>query len=212
MKRMVLGALFLCFTLIFMSPFSVYGQDSPNYVTVKGGIYVPTGDLDELDQGFSGEVAYGHYFNPNLALEGSIGYFKTDGSESEFIGGPAGTVTVATDVSVIPIFVAIKGLLPIQIGELYVGGGVGIGFADVKIDVTSTALGIASLSSTDTVFGFELLAGANFNINDSWFLGVEGKYIITDEASISGALFGFPFAESGDATGIILSGVVGFRF
>jgi hypothetical protein len=144
-------------------------------------------------------------------VEGSIGYFKTDGSESEFIPGP-GTVTVATDVSVIPIFVAIKGLLPIQIGELYIGGGLGIGFADVKIDVTSTALGTASASSTESVFGFELFAGANFDITDSWFLGVEAKYIITDDATVSGVLFGIPLEDSGDATGVILSGVVGFRF
>lgn len=210
MKRIALSGFVLCLALFLMSPFDVYGQESPNYVAVKGGIYTPTDDLEDLDTGFSGEVVFGHYFSPNFALEGGIGYFETDGTETDFEPG-IGTITIKTDVSVIPIFLIAKGFLPIQIGELYIGGGIGIGFADIDIDVNSP-LGPASVSDSDTVFGLELLAGANFNITDNWFFGVEGKYIITSDASISGTLFGFDFDDEGNANGYIITGVVGFRF
>ena len=41
-----------------------------NYVVGKLGVYIPTSnDLSGYDTGFNGEFAFGHYFNPYLALE-----------------------------------------------------------------------------------------------------------------------------------------------
>jgi hypothetical protein len=76
-----------------MDSFPVFGQESPNYVAVKAGIYSPTSDLDDLDTGFAGEVVFGHYYPYNLALEVGIGHFDTDGTFTE----------------IIPFFVAITG-------------------------------------------------------------------------------------------------------
>ena len=46
-----------------------------NYVTVKTGLYNPTGDLDTFDTGLNVEGAFGRYFHKNFALEGGIGLF-----------------------------------------------------------------------------------------------------------------------------------------
>ena len=52
-----------------------------NYGTLKLGGYFPmTGDMDNFDSGFNGEIALGHYFSPNVALEISVGYIKASGS------------------------------------------------------------------------------------------------------------------------------------
>ena len=41
-----------------------------NYFVFKGGIYSPqTNDLDGFDTGFNGELAIGHYFDKNWAVE-----------------------------------------------------------------------------------------------------------------------------------------------
>ena len=211
MKRFALCAFLLGLTLIFMSSFSVFGQEMPKYMAVKGGFYSPTDDLDDLDGGFAGEIVIGKYYRPTLAVEGGIGRFEADGSETEFIPG-LGIVTLESDVSVTTIFVIIKGFHPIETGELFIGGGIGIGFADIDIDISSGGLGSDSFSDDDTVFGFQFLAGANFNITDKCFLGVEGKFLITNDAEASGTLFGVPIETDSNANGYIITGVLGFRF
>ena len=203
MRRIALCAFVLCFTLTFMASFSVFGQENSNYVVVKGGIYSPTGDLDDLDNGSAAEVVFGHYYSPTLALEGGIGFFDTDGSESAVIP-PFGLVTADVDVSVTTFFLTLKGFRPIKRGELYLGGGIGLGFVDVDIDV-SGGFGSVSASDDDRVYAIQILAGGNFNITDKCFLGVEGKHIWTDETS---EIFGIE--ANGD--GFIVTGVLGFRF
>jgi len=205
MKRIAICAFVLGLALTFMGSFPVFGQERPKYVAFKAGSYTPTGDLDDLDldSGFAGEVVFGHYYSPTLALEGGIGHFDADGSFTEFIP-PFGLVDAKIDVSVTTISLTVKGLHPIEIGELYMGVGIGIGLVDVDIDL-STGLGPASDSDDDTSFGFQFLAGANFNITEKCFLGVEGKYYITvSEPEI--------FGEEFDADGFIITGVLGFRF
>jgi opacity protein-like surface antigen len=194
-----------------MDSLPAFGQENPNYVAVKAGIYSPTGDLDDLDTGFAGEVVFGHYYSPTFALEGGIGRFETDGSFTEIIPF-FGTVTEKDEASATTISLTLKGVHPTEIGELYIGGGIGIGFVDIDIDIITTSMGTASISDSDTVFGFQLLAGANFNITDKCFFGVEGKYLITDDAKVSGTLFGIPVETEGNANGFIITGVLGFRF
>jgi hypothetical protein len=71
MKRVVLITLVLSVSLVFLSSFSAMAQDKKFYMAVKAGIYEPTGDLDDadFDSDFNGEVAFGVYPIPNLALE-----------------------------------------------------------------------------------------------------------------------------------------------
>lgn len=211
MKRQILWAFLLSLALVLSTPFFVFGQENLNYVAVKGGFYNPTDDLDDLDRGFAGEIAIGKYYSPTFAVEGGIGRFETDGSEKGFIAG-LGNVSLKTDVSVTTIFVAIKRFRPIEMGELFIGGGIGIGFADTDLDISISSLGSDSVSDDDTVFGFQFLAGANFNISEKYFLGIEGKYLITNDAEVSGTLFGIPFDDEANANGYIITAVLGFKF
>ena len=209
MKRIALCAFVLCLAFTFMGSFPVFGQESPNYVAVKAGIYSPTSDLDDFDTGFTGEVVFGHYYPNNLALEVGIGHFDTDGPFTETIPLVA-TFTGKKEVSVKTISLIAKGLHPIEKGELYIGGGVAIGFVDIDIDISSPAR--VSISDSDIIAVFQLLAGANFNITDKCFFGVEGKYLITSNATVNDTLFGIEVEFEDNANGFIITGVLGFRF
>ncbi len=153
MKRIAICAFVLGLALTFMGSFPVFGQESPNYVAVKAGSYTPTGDLDDLDSGFAGEVVVGHYYSPTLALEGGIGHFDTDGSFTEIIP-PFGLVDAKIDVSVTTISLTAKGFHPIEIGELYMGVGIGIGLVDVDVDV-STGLALCPIVMTILLSDFK---------------------------------------------------------
>ena len=181
------------------------------YIAVRAGAYMPEGDLhDDFDGGFGGEIVFGHYFNPRLALEGGIGSFEAQADFPDFDPGFFGFEN--DKVSVTPIFLTLKRIHPIKIGELYLGGGIGLYFTDIDIEKERPSLGRGSISDSDTVLGIHLLAGANFNITDYWFLGVEGKYMITGNASVSGTVLGIPFDNEYNLNGINITGVVGFRF
>ena len=71
----------------------------PNYVALKLGGYFPQhSDMDDFDSGFNGEIAVGHYFNPNVALEFSVGYLESSGSDAGVSG----------DINSYPILLSIK--------------------------------------------------------------------------------------------------------
>ena len=50
------------------------------------------------------------------------------------------------------------------------------------------------------------MGGLDFNITDKVFIGVEGKYIYTDEADVHAEVDEF------NLNGLIATGVFGFRF
>ena len=66
-----------------------------------------------------------------------------------------------------------------------------------------------STDDSDFVVGGNLLAGVNFDIDEMVFLGIEGKYLITDEAVFSHSAVGGGFERN--LNGFTLTGVSGFR-
>jgi len=156
MKRTaLLSVLFLLIAApVFAAP--------PNYVALKLGGYFPqNSDLDNFDTGFNGEIALGHYFNPNVALEFSVGYLESSGSDAGVSG----------DITSYPILLSIKGVAPVPGGELYVLAGGGIYITELE----ASALGV-NVSSDDNPFGFQLGVGGNFNLSPNVFLCIEAKY------------------------------------
>ncbi len=141
------------------TPYKVF---TPNYVALKLGAYFPQhNDMDNFDTGFNGELALGHHFNQNVALELSAGYFKSEGD----IPGVSGEVTS------IPILLNIKLVAPVPGGELYLLAGGGAYITDFEV----STLGI-TISGDDTVFGYQVGIGGNVNLSHNAFLGLEGKY------------------------------------
>ncbi|MFQ5580259.1 MAG: hypothetical protein ACE5FZ_06575 [Nitrospiria bacterium] len=60
----------------------------------------------------------------------------------------------------------------------------------------------------DTVFGGHLVLGANIDIDEGLFPGVEGKYIFTDDAEFDEPVLIGQF----DLNGVSVTGNLGFRF
>jgi outer membrane protein W len=178
----------------------------PNYFVTKLGAYFPQEKWDvldvgvfeySLDTGFNGELAYGHYFNRNWALELGIGYFQTSGDDTSF-GAKS-----KSSIDVMPLTLGIKGIIPADKFEIYGIGGIGAYFvwADEKLN------GI-SFSDEDILFGGFLGAGVNYNITPTAFLGIEGKYLWTDKTSLSDSLW----RQKHKLDGWLATFNIGFRF
>jgi opacity protein-like surface antigen len=186
----------LSIVFILLLPFSVTGQEKRDYIIAKGGIYSPTGGLDDLNfgAGFNGEIAWGHYFSPNFALEVGAGYFESD------------------DVSVVPLMATGKAIYPTGNWEVFAEVGVGAYFAKFNGALTTPALGTININDDDTVFGLNLGFGVNYNITEEFFLGIEGKYLLTSDAKFGGLASGVTVELETDLNGFMVMGVFGFRF
>lgn len=200
MKRSVIVAALLGFVLMVMVPFSGFAAERRgSYFVVKPGAYFPAGDLHDggFDTAFTGELAVGTYYNPNLAFEGGVGYFRTSTSTGGAFKSEDNRIWV------VPVTASIKGVIPFRGGEVTVGGGIGVYFATMEREVSSTSLNSAA-DDTGAVFGGHGLVGLSVDISPSMFIGAEGKYIVTTKAS---------FLDSKmNLDGFIVTGVLGYRF
>jgi len=176
MKRPYALSLLLLLALIgFASQASGQGRFA-SYVELKGGIYSPsaTFDLHNVDlnttfnaatkTGLNGEIAFGHYFLPSLALELGVGYFRGRGSIAE-------AAPQTLNFNVIPVILSAKALIPIGPVDPYAELGIGAYFT--KFNATDNG---ASFSGSSTL-GLSAGAGLNVNVTPSMFIGVEGRYV-----------------------------------
>jgi len=175
------------------------GVSKPNYVTLKLGGYLPqSDDMDIFDDAFYGELGFGHYFDKNFAVEFGVGYTKPGASAS------AGSASASIDLTVIPITLGLRGSIPTGTFEPFATAGIGAYY--VKADASANNIpgfGSGSASLNDTVLGFYLGLGANFNLSPSAYLGIEGKYF-----------WAKPSAEGIEANidGINMTANIGYRF
>lgn len=196
MTSKVRAILVLTMTLVFLLPISATGQEKRDYIIAKGGVYSPTGGLDDLNfgSGFDGEVAWGHYFLPNLALEVGAGYFESD------------------DIRVVPFLATGKAIYPTGNWELFAAVGVGAYFAKFDGTLNNPVLGTIHFNDDDAVFGLNLGFGVNYNISEEFFLGIEGKYLLTSDAEFGSVATNGSASLETDLDGYIVTGVFGFRF
>ena len=173
-----------------------------NYFVFKGGIYSPqTNDLDGFDTGFNGELAIGHYFNRNWAVEFGAGYFQTSASQTLVIPSLGLISDLKVDIDVMPVTLALKGIIPMDRFELYGIGGIGAYFVWTK-----GRYGGFSESDSDVLFGGFAGLGMNYNFSPTTYVGLEGKYLWTSDASFSAAHVKYKL------DGIIATLNLGFRF
>lgn len=156
------------FFLIFLLPLSSWGAEKKNYLLLKGGTYTFMDSLKDanLATGFYGELAYGRYILPNLILEGATGYFH-DGVNKGY----------GNDVKGVPVTLTAKGVYPVKMWDLFAGGGVGVYFAKLH-----AKLGETVTNANKTILGGHAVIGSYYNLTQSLFAGVEGKYIFTEKA------------------------------
>jgi opacity protein-like surface antigen len=174
-----------------------------NYVVAKFGAYIPTSnDLSGYGTGFNTELAFGHYFNPYLAIELGAGYFQTEGNVT--IVYPGYTYPGNENIGVVPVTASLKVIIPVNIWiEPYAIAGIGVYFVNDHIDVSNYYYYHHAASDSDTAFGFNVGGGINFNIRRNFFVGAECKYVWLDP-SLYGA--------NVNLGGVQITGDFGFRF
>lgn len=176
-------------------------QDKPDYFELKAGVYSPSTshDLDSFNggnsehfdskTGFAGEVAFGHYFLPMVALELGAGYFESKGSAAAAPGD--------LKLKVVPIVATGKVFLPLGLLEPYGLFGIGAYITDMN-DSSNTIEG-----STKVTYGLHAGVGMNINIQENMFIGVEGKYLWAEPS------FGGQHIK---LDGFVTTAAIGFRY
>lgn len=216
MKKPILILITFSVWLVLSFPCTSFAEDTKNktnYFAVKAGMYLPRDNESDADfnDGFNGELAFGHYFTPYFAIEGGIGYFETDIS-ARGNNFSLGFFDADHEVSVIPITATIKGVYPFVNGEYYIGLGVGAYYEDFDGKWDTTNFGRISLDDEDTVVGFHFMTGVLFNISKNTFLGAEWKIIWTDDAEFEDTFSGGRIGVELDLDSNILTANLGYRF
>ena len=134
---------------------AVYGQ---MYLFGHLGVFEPNDDRDGLENYDTGgvfDIGIGSRVSPVLAIDGTFGAHSAD-------RGP-------DDVTVAPLTIGARLILPGPFFEPYVGSGVGLYFADLD-EPTS------GIDDSDTTFGGYLSLGMDAWLNPRMALNFEGKY------------------------------------
>jgi opacity protein-like surface antigen len=127
-----------------------------SYLLFKAGAYDPQANdvKDDLDTGFAGELAVGHYFLPFLGAEFAAGYINSSKS--------------GVELTVYPVTLAAKLRLPIPVVKPYAIAGGGAYFS--KAEVSGQG------SWSDTAFGYFGGAGVDFKLA-FLLINLEAKYL-----------------------------------
>jgi outer membrane protein W len=189
--------------LTVLIPIHVFAE-SPFYLALKPEIYSPqTSDLDDIDTKFSGEIALGYRFHPNLAAEVGVGYLHSEGE----------VTVVEADYHVYPVTFTLKAIFPYKRWELFGLGGAGVYFVSAKLanDVEGAILSVDT-EDNDAILGGYLGAGIHYNITPRFFVGAEVKHLWTDKVKIEDVISGVPSRVKFNINGYIVAGVLGIRF
>ena len=150
MKTVFALILVLTGALISFTHPAVAEENHGSYASLKAGIYSPSSSFDlenfnggsathlDTKTGFDGEIAFGTYLLPVLALELGVGYFESKGSPAAQPG--------ETTLQVVPVILSGKFFIPLGLVEPY--GEVGIGAYFTKMDVQGN---LGSFSGESTV-------------------------------------------------------------
>ena len=136
---------------------AVYGQ---MYLFGHLGFYEPNDDrdgLEDYDTGGAFDIGIGSRVSPVLAIDGTFGVYSAD-------RGP-------DDLTVAPLTVGARLILPSPVVEPYFGGGLGLYFVD--LDEPSKQ---AQINDSDTTVGGYVTLGVDAWLNPRMALNFEGRY------------------------------------
>ncbi len=135
-----------------------HAQSGEPYIYGQLGIYDPNSESDGLrgyDSGGSTAVAFGSRLTPFFAIEGTLGYFGTEEGSS--------------DVSVFPITMGGRFIIPNPFVEPYIGGGLGLYFSSLEESWSA-------IDDDSADLGGYLSLGMDFWLNARVALNIEGRY------------------------------------
>lgn len=141
-----------------------------SYTILKAGVFMPAGDLEDMDDGYSAEVIFGRELLSFLAIEGQVGYLSTDGQFG----------SQQLDLWAVPIFVNGRFSVPILFFEPYAGVGIGGLYADYDAGV---------FSDSDFVMAYSAFVGVEFGLGNL-AVGAEYKYLQSEDTKNDFAIEG----------------------
>jgi hypothetical protein len=203
-RTIIVKVLYAVLAILVMMPATLWAQgketpltfQKPQYAVLKLGEYIPqSGDLSNQNtgNGFAGQVAFGYYPIPYVAVEAGFGYFETKGSVSN----------VDRKFSAWPLEVSGRLALPIAFLEPYLLAGVGAYFTRAEV---------GNLGRDAIQFGYFGGGGLNFNLGKSYFIGAEAKYLVVKIPIYYVSPYGTTSASSIDLDGVTVTGNIGYRW
>jgi len=156
----------LLLAFLLALPATVFAQGEPpqksfqgsNYAMIQVGAIVPSNG----DTTWSVNGILGRYLTPNIALEGSLGYYSTDYTYGK--------------TTVWPVSLSVKAGIPVRRLFPYAIAGGDLYFVDAEF---------AGVSDSDTPLGYHLGAGVEFSVSGNFYVGVEYRYTYV-EATLFG--------------------------
>ena len=144
--------------------------------TLKGGYYGSS--EDEIDDGYIILGSWLRPMSPGFSSEVEIGYLDAEGSDKG----------VDRDLWAIPFLAGGRFTVPLgQRMEFYLGIGLGTFYYDAQ----AKALGV-SVDADGFLFAGDGYFGADIQLGQSAYLGLEGKYFLTDsDSDLDGGLDGY---------------------
>lgn len=141
--------------------------------TIKGGYYTAQ-DTDALDDGYILNASWVDFFSKIFAIEAEAGYLDANGKAA---GG-------STDLWGIPLMV--NGRLNFEVWKLDLYGGLGLGTIYYSVSTSG------GRDEDGWVAAGDAFLGTGINLGESFVLGLEGKYYITDKVgALDGGLDAF---------------------
>lgn len=184
---------FTLFSLIFvtLAATSTYAAEN-NYIAFKPGIkFTQVGESsNNFNPGFNFGVVFGNLFSPDVATELEIGFLHIRYTPPDYEGEK-------TTFNVFPLAWSFKKLVSFEKGEYYGMGGFGL----YHIRGRQSEAGY-TLKSKETDVGFHAGLGLHYNVAQSSFIGIEGRYLFFS---------GKPF-DKYRMNGIFASAFFGLRF
>jgi hypothetical protein len=144
--------------------------------TLKGGYYGSS--EDEIDDGGIVLGSWLRPMSPRFSSEVEVGYLDASGSDKG----------VDRDLWAIPLLAGGRFTLPVgQRLEFYAGLGLGTFYYDAE----AKALGV-KVDADGFLFGGDGYFGGDIQLGQSLYLGLEGKYFVTDgDSDLDGGLDGY---------------------
>jgi len=182
-------------------------------VELKGGWFVPNGDLDEdhWDNGTYGELA-ATYYESNMGIQGGVGVYTSDLNDTH-TDSVLGKVKEDNSLTVIPVTLSLLGYYDNGPLHLYGGGGIGFYFAEIESKLNFKDAGFKwKDSDKDSVFGYHAMAGLEYDITSAFYIGVEGRLIWTNEAEFNLKDKGVKADYKSELGGDVIAAKIGLRF
>lgn len=146
-------------------PRGLLGGDG--YTRLALGAFAPASDLDALDTGVYGHVAFGTDLLPFLAVEASLGYLDAEGSLNQ-------------ELTAVPALLSGRVQLPLLVFEAYGGVGVGGMLADYEV---------GAADDTEFLLAGTAFAGLELGVG-RLAVGVEYRYLTSEETDAGFAVEG----------------------